>query len=129
MTIVLQYQFWDLTVTDEGFEVGLSFGGVPERVAVPFDTITAFFDPAVQFGFQFEVARPGGGGGEPDDDQAPAPRHARRRGRERAPSPPGPDAAPAEQAPTTKAGGGEVVRLDRFRKKLERAESALVVCK
>src|ERR1700690_4036032 len=41
MTIVLQHQFWDLTVDDDGFEVGLSFGGVPERLAVP-------------FGFQFE---------------------------------------------------------------------------
>ena len=54
MTIVLQYQFWDLAVTDEAFEVGLSFGGVTERLAVPFDAVTAFFDPAVQFGFQFE---------------------------------------------------------------------------
>src|SRR5579864_6968819 len=55
MTIVLQHQFWDLTVGDDAFEVGLSFGGVPERLAVPFDAITAFFDPAVQFGFQFET--------------------------------------------------------------------------
>ena len=55
MTIVLQHQFWDLTVDDDGFEVGLSFGGVPERLAVPFDAVTAFFDPAVQFGFQFET--------------------------------------------------------------------------
>ena len=36
MTIVLQHQFWDLTVSDTGFEVGLSFGGVPEKLAVPF---------------------------------------------------------------------------------------------
>src|SRR5580692_12886330 len=65
MTIVLQHQFWDLVVTDEGFEVGLSFGGVPERLAVPFEAITAFYDPAVEFGFQFEtvdVAAAGSGG-------------------------------------------------------------------
>src|SRR5271154_2141274 len=55
MTIVLQHQFWDLIVSDTAFEVGLSFGGVTERVAVPFDAVTAFFDPAVQFGFQFET--------------------------------------------------------------------------
>ena len=55
MTIVLQHQFWDLIVTEQGFEVGLSFGGIPERVGVPFDAITAFYDPAVQFGFQFEI--------------------------------------------------------------------------
>ena len=50
MTIVLQHQFWDLKVTDDGFEVGLSFGGVPERLVVPFDAIKGFFDPSVQFG-------------------------------------------------------------------------------
>src|ERR671912_1271501 len=36
MTVVLQHQFWDLSVTDTGFEVGLSFKGVPERLQVPF---------------------------------------------------------------------------------------------
>src|SRR5579872_48774 len=54
MTVILQHQFWDLAVTDQGFEVGLSFGGVPERVGVPFDSVNAFFDPSVQFGLQFE---------------------------------------------------------------------------
>src|SRR5215472_13261748 len=39
ITIVLQHQFWDLRVTESGFEVGLSFGGVPERLAVPFAAI------------------------------------------------------------------------------------------
>src|ERR1700685_2680671 len=55
MTIVLQHQFWDLVVRDEAFEVGLSFGGIPERLVIPFDAVTAFHDPAVQFGFQFET--------------------------------------------------------------------------
>ena len=55
MTIVLQHQFWDLAVDDDAFEVGLSFGGAPERIMVPFDAVTAFFDPAVQFGLQFET--------------------------------------------------------------------------
>src|SRR5438477_6879860 len=54
MTIILQHQFWDLAVTERAFEVGLSFGGISERLAVPFDSIIAFLDPAVQFGFQFE---------------------------------------------------------------------------
>ena len=62
MTIVLQHQFWDLAVGDDAFEVGLSFGGMPERLAVPFDAITAFFDPAVQFGFQFETIEAEAGG-------------------------------------------------------------------
>src|SRR5262249_15225703 len=46
MTVVLQHQFWDLVVTESGFEVGVSFGGVPERLAVPFAAVKAFFDPS-----------------------------------------------------------------------------------
>lgn len=55
MTIVLQHQFWDLAITEHSFEVGLSFSGVPERLLVPFDAVTAFFDPSVQFGLKFEL--------------------------------------------------------------------------
>ncbi len=55
MTIVLQHQFWDLAVTEHGFEVGLAFGGIPERLLVPFDALSAFYDPSVQFGLKFEV--------------------------------------------------------------------------
>jgi uncharacterized protein len=55
MTIVLQHQFWDLNISEHTFEVGLSFGGVPERLLVPFDAIVGFFDPSVQFGLKFEV--------------------------------------------------------------------------
>src|SRR4029077_20082984 len=62
MTIVLQHQFWDLTVDDDGFEVGLSFGGVPERVAVPFEAGTAFFGPRGEFGLQVRGAEQEGGG-------------------------------------------------------------------
>lgn len=58
MTIVLQHQFWDLAVSENGFEVGLSFGGVPERLLVPFDALTGFFDPSVQFGLKFEIREP-----------------------------------------------------------------------
>jgi len=54
MTIILQHQFWDLVVTEDRFEVGLSFGGIPERLVVPFSAIKSFFDPSVQFALQFE---------------------------------------------------------------------------
>src|SRR5713101_1791611 len=54
MTLVLQHQFWDLVVTEDGFDVGVSFGGIPERLSVPFAAIKGFFDPSVQFGLQFE---------------------------------------------------------------------------
>src|SRR3569623_3635091 len=56
MTVILQHQFWDLVVTEDRFEVGLSFGGIPERLVVPFNAIKSFFDPSVQFGLQFEAS-------------------------------------------------------------------------
>jgi hypothetical protein len=57
MTIVLQHQFWDFIVSDTHFEVSLSFGGIPERLVVPFTAVKGFFDPSVQFGLQFDPAR------------------------------------------------------------------------
>jgi len=109
MTIVLQHQFWDLIVTEQDFEVGLSFGGIPERVGVPFDTITAFFDPAVQFGFQFEIidASTEGEAGVNAAENAAGPVMAKPE------SLPTPAPVPAPEG----GAGGEVVRLDRFRKK------------
>ena len=56
MTIVLQHQFWDLNVTTTTLEVGLSFGGIPEKLVIPFDAITSFWDPSVDFGLKFELA-------------------------------------------------------------------------
>ncbi len=55
MTIVLQHQFWDLQVTDEGFEITLSFSGVSQRLKMPFAAVTAFADPHAKFGLQFHV--------------------------------------------------------------------------
>ena len=55
MTIILQHQFWDLAVAEDHFEVGLSFNNIPERLLIPFDAVTGFFDPSVQFGLKFEV--------------------------------------------------------------------------
>jgi hypothetical protein len=54
MTVVLQHQFWDLKVSEERFEVGLSFNGVAERLSVPFAAIKSFVDPSAQFALQFE---------------------------------------------------------------------------
>lgn len=56
MTIVLQNKFWDLTVGEHGFSVGLSFNQVPSKLTIPFAAITAFVDPAVDFGLQFQAA-------------------------------------------------------------------------
>jgi hypothetical protein len=54
MTIVLQHRFWDLIVSEDRFEVKLTFDGIPERLIVPFDALKVFFDPSVRFGLQFE---------------------------------------------------------------------------
>jgi hypothetical protein len=57
MTVVLQHQYWDLAVGDDAFSVTLRFGGVPERLHVPFAALTAFADPEAEFGLRFD--RPG----------------------------------------------------------------------
>ena len=117
MTIILQHQFWDLVVTEDRFEVGLSFGGIPERLVVPFAAIKSFLDPSVEFGLQFE----------PSDTAAEAPT-GNLPAVPAASALPVPATAPAAESKAeskdesakdpAKAGeGAEVVRLDRFRKK------------
>lgn len=54
MTIVMQHRFWDLIVTEDRFEVKLTFDGIPERLVVPFASLQVFFDPSVRYGLQFE---------------------------------------------------------------------------
>jgi uncharacterized protein len=62
MTIILQHQFWDLKVHDSGFEVGLSFRRIPEKLEIPFAAVTGFFDPSVNFGAEFTAE------GDEDDE-------------------------------------------------------------
>jgi uncharacterized protein len=117
MTIILQHQFWDLTVRDDAFEVGLSFGGVAEKLTVPFNSVTAFFDPAVQFGFQFEPldtepADEADAGAEAPEQLSPPAAASSAAAKTPDASPP-PDNAKQD----TPNGGAEVVSLDRFRKK------------
>ncbi|WP_416832608.1 MAG: SspB family protein [Erythrobacter sp.] len=56
MTIVLQNKFWDLDVQETGFSVGLSFNQIPAKLEIPYAAITAFVDPAVDFGLQFQAS-------------------------------------------------------------------------
>ena len=111
MTIILQHQFWDLVVTEDRFEVGLSFGGIPERLVVPFAAIKSFLDPSVQFGLQFE----------PSDADAAAEAPGAKLPAVAAPSAlPVAEPSPAAEntdEPAKPSEGAEVVRLDRFRKK------------
>ncbi len=138
MTVVLQHQFWDLVVADDQFEVGLSFGGVPERVVVPFASIKSFVDPSVQFGVQFEMlVATEGAEGEAVAGDKPARPPAEHRPSSEVAAVPTPANPPSDNSPSankaaakkpeteqkdkdgddTPAGGGQVVSLDRFRKK------------
>jgi hypothetical protein len=98
MTIVLQNQYWDLKVTDTGFEVGLSFDGQQEILGVPFSAMKGFFDPSVQFGLQLN-----GDGAAPALEGTPAAAE--------------PSTEPSDAAAEPEAPGDKVVSLDQFRKK------------
>ncbi len=106
MTIIIQHQYWALKVKEDYFEVTLTFKKLPAPLHIPFNALTAFFDPGVQFGLQFRSE------GEAPSPPAPvavptsAGRPARPRNRWR-PNP----RRPAKSPP------GEVVSLDSFRKK------------
>jgi hypothetical protein len=65
MTVVLQHRFWDLLVTDDHFEVKLTFDSIPERLLVPFDAVKVFFDPSVPYGLQFDDADAAAAGAQP----------------------------------------------------------------
>ncbi len=106
MTVVLQHQFWDLTVTDSGFEVGLSFKGMPERLVVPFRAVTSFTDPHVSFQVKFDVR-------SEEEAEASEAEHAE------AEAAPASDAAPTPEGaePAKNDTPAEVVSLDAFRKK------------
>ena len=68
MTIVIQHRFWDLKVEPDMFTVGLSFGGVPSTLVVPFAAVTDFVDPAVDFSLKFHAD--GAPVGHEDHDEA-----------------------------------------------------------
>lgn len=127
MTIVVQHQYQELTVTEHAFDIVLSFNGVPERLHVPFTGVKAFLDPSVQFGLQFEIATQAGAlpgeqpriidegdedtvheAGESEPVPLPAPLAKANTDEEPAAD------SEEEEAPPTEA---EVVSLDAFRKK------------
>jgi hypothetical protein len=102
MTIVLQHQYWGLEVTDDRFEVTLSFNRIGERLVIPFHAITKFADPSAKWVMEFQVDS----GLETalaefqavqDDTVTPA--------------------TPSDSMPSTDAQGAQVVALDAFRKK------------
>ncbi|PZO78955.1 MAG: hypothetical protein DI629_10515 [Mesorhizobium amorphae] len=111
MTIVIQFQYWELKVTDTGFEVGLSFSDVPEKLEIPFAAVRGFYDPSVNFELEFDVKTEAAAAEE--DEAAPAPVAL-----------PVAKADPlakleegADEAKEPAKGGAAVVSLDAFRKK------------
>jgi hypothetical protein len=121
MTIVLQFQYWDLKVSETGFEVGLSFSDVPEKLEIPFSAVRGFYDPSVNFELEFDVRQDAVA-----ELPAEQPPQKLERVPEKAPAPGGKKAEPrkkaeAKQPETASADasnkGAEVVSLDAFRKK------------
>lgn len=125
MTIVLQHQYWGLEVTDDSFDVTVSFNKRNERLKVPFTALSAFVDPSVRFGLQFEK-RGGAAQSLPAPDKRPALVGPAAIGDDKPDNTPG--AAPAtDDKPQADAAAGpaaeekpasaKVVTLDAFRKK------------
>ena len=113
ITIVLQHQFWNLEVQETEFSVELTFDNVLEKLVVPYTAIKGFFDPAVQFGLQFETTV------SPDTDVAedeaagqPTPAQAARKAGAASGGGNQPGSAEDSEGDTPK-----VVSLDQFRKK------------
>jgi uncharacterized protein len=117
MTIVIQFQYWDLKVSETGFEIGLSFSDVREKLEIPFSAVRGFYDPSVTFEMEFDVAT------EPAVLEAPEP--SRPVAVEKTPLSPAPkkpdrkaEKVPVkEDAPAEDGKGADVVSLDAFRKK------------
>lgn len=95
ITIVIQHWYDNLAVDPEGFAITLNFGNRPEPLYIPFDAISTFVDPSVEFGLKFETHDDGAGEGDSPDEVVEAPM-----------------AEADSDAPRT----GEVVSLDQFRK-------------
>ena|SRR5688572_2138552 len=119
MTIVLQHQYWDLILTEEFFEVTVSFNKQQERIKVPFAALSAFVDPSVRFGLQFDRKDKAA---VPADKSAatatplPAPD---KRPSLAAPAEAKAEAAskPAEGEAKSESPASKIVKLDSFRKK------------
>jgi uncharacterized protein len=121
MTIVVQFQYWDLKVSETGFEIGLSFSDVPEKLEIPFSAVRGFYDPSVNFELEFDVKSEGPAviadqTPPPKLEAAPAPAAGGKKAEpKKKPAEAAKDAAAAAEAGPAK--GAEVVSLDSFRKK------------
>ena len=116
MTIVLQHQYWGLEVRPDSFDITLTFQKVGEKLTVPYEAVKAFFDPSVQFMLQFKPVAGQPGAAKPRTmAENIAQQQNRQQPAKAEPAQPAPPEPPKDPAPP--AGGGEVVSLDKFRKK------------
>ncbi|MBN9070976.1 MAG: hypothetical protein J0H34_05095 [Rhizobiales bacterium] len=116
MTIVLQFQYWDLKVSETGFEVGLSFSDIPEKLEIPFSAVRGFYDPSTNFELEFDARADESAAAQPVEPaaptklepvaKAPAPQkgEAKKKGAE-------------EDDKSEPSKSADVVSLDAFRKK------------
>jgi uncharacterized protein len=119
MTIVLQHQYWDLIVGEEFFEVTVSFNKQQERIKVPFTALSAFVDPSVRFGLQFDRKDKGASADKAEPGQAPAPLPAPDK-RPSLGTPAREGKAETDPVAAEKAKAEEIskiIKLDSFRKK------------
>lgn len=108
MTIVLQHQFEQLTVSDDGFGVTLWFKGKESRLEIPYSAVTSFADPSVQFGLRFEPADGDDDGKHDDGDVATELSASDNEA---------PESDAEEDTDKKDKHGADVVSLDSFRKK------------
>jgi hypothetical protein len=116
MTIVIQFQYWDLKVSDTGFEVGLSFSDIPEKLEIPFSAVRGFYDPSVNFELEFDVKTEPSEAAQPAEPEATTVAIATET--KPASKKKSAEAEKKEPAADTATGkGADVVSLDAFRKK------------
>ncbi|WP_028032834.1 SspB family protein [Chelativorans sp. J32] len=116
MTIVIQYQYWDLKVSEKGFEVVLSFSDVPEKLEIPFAAVRGFYDPSASFEVEFEVRTEPQPHAEPEEP-TPLKEEARQATKRKPAAERKSDGKEEPVQEKVEGKGAEVVSLDAFRKK------------
>ena len=53
MTIVIQHEYYHLSVNKDYFNIGLSFNNKKSDIKIIFDSITSFADPSANFGLNY----------------------------------------------------------------------------
>jgi len=117
MTIVLQHQYWDLVIHDDSFEVSVSFNKQQEHIKVPFIALSAFVDPSVRFGLQFDRKDKAGNLLEKSDAGAVAPTPLPAPEPKAKSDPAAAEAAAAAAEAKPEDAASKIVKLDSFRKK------------